>query len=156
MRASLIAGALLAAAGAGAQAATLAILPVKPLDTAGEVRDQRAAHAARIVALDETLRAALAAPGGFAAVTLITPREVAEGCASETPECLVGLARARGADLAVFAVVHKSSSLIMQLFAQVVDVAEEKVVARRELSFRGDTDESWRRAGAFLARELSK
>lgn len=156
MRASLIAGALMLATCAGAQAATLAIFPVKLLYTAQEVRDQREAHAARIVAMDENLRAALAAPGGFETVTLITPLDVAEGCASETPECLVGLARARGADLAVFAVVHKSSSLIMQLFAQVVDVNDEKVVARRELSFRGDTDESWRRAGAFLARDLSK
>jgi hypothetical protein len=156
MRGLLMAGTLLLATGLGAQAATLAILPVKLLDTAREVRDQREAHAARITAMDQTLGAALAAPGAFETVTLITAQDVARGCASETPECLIGLARARDADRALFAVVHKSSSLILQLFAQVLDVESEKVVSRRELSFRGDTDESWRRAGAFLAREVSE
>jgi hypothetical protein len=156
MRGLLMVGVLLVSASGGAQATTLAILPVKLLDTSYEVRDQRDAHAARLATMDENLRDALAVPGGFQTVTLITTQDVAEGCVPETPECLVKLARAQGADRALFAVVHKSSSLIMQLFAQVVDVDTEKVVARQELSFRGDTDESWHRAGAFLARELSK
>lgn len=156
MRGPLMAGMLLLAGSAGAEAASLVLLPVKLLDTSQETRDQRDAHATRLAALGTDLRDALAASGSFAAVMEITPGEIAADCARETPECLVGLARSRGADRALFAVVHKSSSLIMQLFVQVVDLEAEKVVARQELNFRGDTDESWRRAGAFLVHELSE
>jgi hypothetical protein len=38
---------------------------------------------------------------------------------------------------------------------QVVDLAADKLVFDRLVSFRGDTDESWQRAGRFLVRELT-
>lgn len=151
---ALALGLALSLAAADARAEGLVILPVKFLDTSQEKTDQAAAHAARAAAMATGLGADLDA--SYDSVTLVPPAAVAEGCASETPECLVGLARAHGADQALFVVIHKSSTLIMQIFAQLLDVKAKEVVIRRELSFRGDTDESWRHAEVFLARQLSE
>ena len=51
--------------------------------------------------------------------------------------------------------VQKSSTLIMQVFAHVVDVHDNALVVSRDLNFRGDTDESWTKMEAFLAHTLA-
>lgn len=123
----------------------LQILPVKLLDTSHEARDQSRDHASRLVLMADTLGQELAAGQ-------VGPAEVSAACPRETQECLLGLLRQRGADKGLFVVVQKSSTLILQVFATLVDVQGERVIAHRELNFRGDNDEAWRRAGRFLAR----
>jgi hypothetical protein len=51
-------------------------------------------------------------------------------------------------------VVHKSSTLILQLWARLVDARTGRDVFSRNLNFRGDTDEAWQRAETFLAAQI--
>lgn len=125
----------------------LLIAPVKLLDTSHEVRDQRAEHTRRQALLAEVLATQMQA-------SLLPADAVARACPRETAECLVTLMQDRHAKRGLFIVVQKSSTLILQVFASVVDLQAGKLVIHRELTFRGDNDESWRRAGVFLARQL--
>ncbi|WP_392664466.1 DUF2380 domain-containing protein [Amaricoccus sp. B4] len=136
-----------------ARAERLAILPVKLLDTSGEAQDQTAAHDARLAALTEGLARDMASQGSETVV--ITADKVAAACPREVPQCLLDLSRESGAERALFCSVLKTSSLIMQMFVQVVDVESGQVVQRRDLNFRGDNDESWARAEAFLVKNLA-
>lgn len=154
-RARVTAFALIGAAATGLaapgalRAETVAILPVKLLDTSDEPQDQRAAHEARLDLFGEALAEEL---GG----TIPVPSEAVAACEPQTTECLLDLARARGADRALFVVVQKSSTLILQVFATLVEAGDGELVASPNLNFRGDSDESWRRAGKFLARQLPR
>lgn len=125
----------------------LVILPVKLLDTSHEARDQTADHARRLDLMAKVLAQQM--PG-----TLIARDEVARACPRETTQCLVTLLRDKGATQGLFVVVQKSSTLILQVFASVVDMRDEKLLRHRELNFRGDNDEAWRRAGRFMAGQL--
>ncbi len=125
----------------------LVIAPVKLLDTSHEAQDQRDDHARRLDLLAEVLAQEM--PG-----RLIARADVAAACPRETTDCLVALLRDKGADRGLFIVVQKTSTLILQVFASVVDLRGESLVTHKELNFRGDNDESWRRAGRFLARQL--
>ncbi|WP_424932574.1 DUF2380 domain-containing protein [Amaricoccus macauensis] len=147
----LVALAALGLAGT-ATADTLAVMPVMFLDTSGEDEDQSAAHAARLAAMGDALVRDLAAD--YDAVVLIPEGDLQARCPGEAPDCLVGLARAAEADVALFAAVLKTSTLIMRMYVNVVDVAQGQVITQRELNFRGDTDESWQRAEQFLVRNL--
>lgn len=130
-----------------ASAEGIAIFPVKLLDTSKETRDQTAEHERRLNILAEILQSEL---DGAA---LIGKQAIA-GCQPETTECLMLLARETEAERAVFVVVQKTSTLILQIFANLVDVETGELIASRDLNFRGDNDEAWRRAGRFLAEQM--
>lgn len=143
------------ALGLPAAAETLAVMPVKLLDTSQEVRDQTADHARRLATVGEALAADMNGAGPYTATVLLAPDVVAAACPRETAACLIGAVRAAGADHALFTVVQKSSTLIMQVFARVVDVRDNALVVSRDLNFRGDTDESWMKMERFLAHTLA-
>lgn len=130
-----------------ALAGGLVIAPVKLLDTSHEARDQAAEHLRRQDLMAGVLAREM--PG-----TLLTREDVARACPRETTDCLVALLRDSGGDRGLFIVVQKASTLILQVFASVVDLRESRLVTHEELTFRGDNDESWRRAGVFLAGQL--
>ena len=144
-----------AAGGAPASAETLAVMPVKLLDTSQEARDQSADHARRLALVGEALTADMRGAGPYTAAVLVAPDTVAAACPTETAACLIAAARSAGADHALFTVVQKSSTLIMQVFAHVVDVEDNALVASRDLSFRGDNDEAWMKMERFLAHTLA-
>jgi hypothetical protein len=50
--------------------------------------------------------------------------------------------------------VHKMSTLVQWAKTQLIDVEEDRLIDDRWLSFRGDDDESWRRAERFLVKKL--
>ena len=138
-----------------ARAATerpLAVVGFNFVDTSGEAKDQSAAHAARLSAMMETLQSKLAASGRFKVIALAcTP----EPCTAE-PDVDGALSEARkaGADWVLVGTVRKTSTLILDMPVQVIDMASSKSVYGRLLSFRGDTDDAWQHAARFLAREL--
>lgn len=132
---------------------TLAILPLKLLDTSGEPVDQGPEHARRLAAMARNLAEDLGAGGGYRTL-LVTPETLHARCPDERPDCLLEAAREAGADRVFVGVVHKSSTLILQLFARVADARTGRAVLTRDLNFRGDTDEAWRRAGVFLAGQV--
>ena len=125
------------------------VLPVKLLDTSNEAKDQQADHARRQDRMGQVLAGALSAER-------IAAEDVAAACPRETTECLVTLLRDRDADRGLFVVVQKTSTLILQVFADLVDVNDEKLVRHAELSFRGDNDDSWQRAADFLVGQLTR
>ena len=126
--------------------AKTAILPVKMLDTSGEAQDQQADHDRRMALLAEVLGQELSA-------TLIAPDDLA-ACTPQTTDCLLATTAATGADRALFIVAQKTSTLILQLFVNLVDTRTGALLDSRNLNFRGDNDEAWRRAGVFLAGQI--
>lgn len=125
----------------------LAILPVKMLDTSHEAQDQRGDHTRRLELMRDVLAQELQG-------RLIAPDAVAAACPRETAECLMAMLRKQKADQGLFIVVQKSSTLILQAFASLVDVPTGQLILHKELSFRGDNDEAWRRAGQFMATQF--
>jgi hypothetical protein len=153
LKAAILAAALLC--GGALQAETLAVMPVKLLDTSDEAKDQSADHARRIAFVADGLAADMKGPGRYAATVLVTPEAVDAACPRETAACLIGAARDAGADDALFVVVQKSSTLIMQVFVHLIDVETDALLVARYLNFRGDIDEAWRKMEGFLARTLA-
>ena len=148
----LLAALLPAAAARAAAKRPLAVIGFNFVDTSGEAKDQSAAHAARLAALMETLQSKLTASGRFRVIAFAcTP----EPCTAE-PDVDAALAEARkaGADWTLVGAVRKTSTLILDMPVQVIDMKTEKAVYGRLLSFRGDTDDAWQHAARFLAREL--
>ncbi len=47
------------------------------------------------------------------------------------------------------------STLVQWAKAEAIDTGTEKMVLDRLFTFRGDTDESWRRAETFIAGEFA-
>jgi hypothetical protein len=133
---------------------SLAILPFGFLDTSGEPRDQTAEHAARLGAMTDQLRSQLEAGGRYRTVEL--PEAAIESCQAQDSACLLTQARQAGADLVMTGAVQKVSSLILEMWVGVFDVATGARVYYRNLSFRGDNDEAWRRATSFLLRQIEK
>jgi hypothetical protein len=52
-------------------------------------------------------------------------------------------------------VVQKTSTLVLWCRASIVEVGNGEVVFDRWLSFRGDNDVAWQRAGSYLARQIA-
>ena len=155
--ATLLCGAAFAvaspAAAADATHVPIAVLDLAYLDTSGEPRDQTQEHAARIRRFSEALRSDLERGGKF---RVVTPTCGAGPCTSSgEPSELVARAREAGAKLLLIGGVHKQSTLIQWAQVQAVDVEAGRPVLDKLYTFRGDTDEAWERAEAFVARELA-
>jgi Protein of unknown function (DUF2380) len=149
------AGAVLMPVAHAADPIPLAIAAFDYSDTSGEAQDQAAAHAARLEGFTDLLRDQLSATGKYRIVPLscAKPR-----CSAGTldAQSLTDAARQAGARLLLYGGVHKMSTLIQFGKAQVADLDSDKVVYDRTISFRGDDDNAWKRAGEFLADDLVK
>jgi Protein of unknown function (DUF2380) len=64
-------------------------------------------------------------------------------------------ARRAGARYLLVGGIHKMSTLVGWAKVQMIDLREDKIVLDKRLSFRGDTDEAWRRAEEFLAPDIA-
>jgi len=67
---------------------------------------------------------------------------------------LVSAAVKADARLLVYGGIHKMSTLIQWGSVQVVDVQRKELLLNRLFSFRGDTDEAFRRAANFIGQTL--
>lgn len=151
--AATLATAAEAAAGTPAEPVAVAVLDFDYFDTSEEPRDQAAEHAARLDAFMSALRRDLEQGGGYRVVALACG---AQPCTvrSLPPEELFEVAKKAGARLLLYGGVHKMSTLVQWAQTQLVDVERNRLVDDRRLSFRGDDDESWRRAEAHLVDKL--
>jgi Protein of unknown function (DUF2380) len=141
-----------AAAADGAPPVPIAVPDLVYVDTSGEVRDQTQEHATRIRRFSDALRGDLARGGKF---RIVTAQCGAAPCAADgEPSALLARARAAGAKLVLIGGVHKESTLIQWAKVQAVDVDADRIVFDKLLTFRGDTEEAWARAEAFVAREV--
>jgi hypothetical protein len=136
---------------AGAQSEArprLGLMSFTYLDTSGE--PAASDHEARLATLAATITSELQPHYD------VVPVAGAERCAEGDSDCLLQAARAAGADLVLAGAVHKTSTLISQIWVGVFDVATGKRLFYRDLSFRGDDDEAFRRAGRFLSGQVAK
>jgi hypothetical protein len=134
-----------------AESSALAVAGFSFKDTSGEIRDQTAEHAARLKAFGAVLNDDLAASPKIDPVAL--PCEASQ-CGDLG--ALAAQAKAASARFLLVGEVHKMSTLVGWVKFAVLDLDGNKPVCDRYLTYRGDTDEAWRRAAAFTARDVGK
>lgn len=145
---------LLAALGAGAQAAEkAAVFDPELYDTSGEgVREEQQR---RLETVGERLRAALRDSGRYQVVDTAPLRaRLAEGPPLRTcGTCAPDAAAELGADLAFVTTVHKVSNLILSITVAVREAAPSgRTRAVHSAEIRGNTDESWNQGLRWLLR----
>jgi len=156
----VLAGALLffalclSASSARDQPTALAIVDFDYNDTSGEPADQNAIHQSRLKAFMQAIRSDLAASGKFSLVALSCGSDPCSIMQTPSAEIL-DKARQAGARLLLFGGIHKMSTLIQWAKIQAVDLKTEKLVFDRLLTFRGDTDDAWKRAEVFVAEQMT-
>jgi hypothetical protein len=129
-----------------------AILDLDYVDTSGESKDQTAEHARRLREFSEALGRDLVASGKYRIVPIVCG---ARPCSPRDAMAdLQSAARAAGVRLVVFGGVHKMSTLVQWAKIKIADMERDRMVLDRLLSFRGDNDQSWRRAENFVAADI--
>jgi hypothetical protein len=136
------------------QGAAIAVIDFDYIDTSGEVRDQRKEHDAQLAAFMHALKGDLGERGGF---RIAKPACVPEPCAaaSSTVADLLTAARQAGADILLIGGIQKMSTLVQWAKVQAIDAGTGRVILDKLFTFRGDTDEAWRRAETFIAGEVT-
>jgi hypothetical protein len=122
-------------------------------DTAGEAPELAAAHAARVAGFAGLVQEGLEAQGTYRVVPLACPGGSCSAGAMP-PEDLLRAARAAGARLLVYGGIHKMSTLVQMGKVQAIDLDADRLLLDQSFSFRGDTDEAFRRAATFVVRYL--
>jgi hypothetical protein len=138
---------------AQAAPARLAVADFDFLDTSFEATDRTAEHAARIEAFDGWLRDGLEEDARVELIALACPQR----CTGSAPglEALSAAAKAAGAGYLLVGQVRKVSTLIGAVSIGVFDLADGGLACSRQVSYRGDTDEAWRHAADFAARDVA-
>jgi hypothetical protein len=133
----------------------LAITRFDFTDTSGETADRTAEHDARLRAFDVTLRDDLAGSKKIKPTTLNCG---ANPCTAVDPGVEALAAQAKAADIRYLLVggIHKMSTLVGWVDFAVLDITGDKLLCNRRLTYRDDTDDSWRRAAKFVARDLEQ
>jgi hypothetical protein len=137
---------------AAAEPVTIAVIDYDYLDTSGEPADQQAAHAARLAEFMRSLRADLDAEGGFRVVAIACEQPPCTA-GGTPPAVLIARAKQAGARLMLYGQIHKMSTLIEWANCEIVDLEADKLLESKLFTFRGDTDEAWRRAERFIVQE---
>jgi hypothetical protein len=132
--------------------ASVAVVDFDYRDTSGEERDQRQEHETRLRDFMTALRSDLAARGKV----IVSPKCDPTPCSMESPAAeLLRAAREAGAGVLLVGTVQKTSTLIQWAKAEAIDTGTERIVLDKLFTFRGDNDESWRRAESFIADQLA-
>jgi len=133
----------------------IAVAEFNYIDTSGEPRDQQREHAERLRDFAGAIRNDLAASGRYQIVPLACG---AEPCstASRSPSDLIEDAKRAGAQYLLFGSVHKESTLIGWIKVDAVELASNRVIFDRLLSFRGDSNEAWQHAERFLVADFKQ
>ena len=129
---------------------TVAVADFDYIDTSGEVRDQRAEHQARVAHFAELLRESLGERGDFH----VQPLECTDPPCTPInmqPAKFIDASRRSGARFVLYGGIHKISTLVQWGDVQLLDLEADKVLFRQNVTFRGDTDEAYRRAAAFVS-----
>jgi hypothetical protein len=130
------------------RAKAVAVIDFAYVDTSGEPRDQIREHEARLAGFMAAVRANLAKSGAY---RVVAPKCASEPCSVNTPgENLLAAARAAGADIVLVGGVHKMSTLVQWAEIESFDAASGRSLGKKLFTFRGDSDEAWRRAEKFI------
>ena len=151
----LIALTLMVSAPARADPLKVAVFDFELVDTSlqGEVDGPRADEQRRLMNTGDQLRKGMAESGKFAILDIAPVNAAAHGSNLQAcGGCDVQYAQQVGADLAVTGVVQKVSNLILNMNVYLRDTHTGDLVTSMSADFRGNTDESWSRAAAYLLR----
>ncbi len=131
----------------------IAIVDFAYVDTSNEPADQAVAHQRRLQGFMAALRRDFGTDGPFHLVP-VSCRPVS--CADDraSPAELVRAATDAGAGILVVGGIHKQSTLIQWAKVEAIDIAANRVILDKLFTFRGDSDEAWDRAEAFVFREI--
>ncbi|CCD91651.1 conserved exported hypothetical protein [Bradyrhizobium sp. ORS 375] len=122
------------------------------LDTSGEPADQTAAHQRRLAAFVTALRRDVASDQRL---RLVSPSCGASCPAPDAPPAArLQMAAEAGAGIVITGGVQKLSTLVQWARAAAVDVTSNRVLFDKLFTFRGDSDEAWQRAEAFVSRQV--
>jgi hypothetical protein len=146
---------LVVSAPARADPLKVAVFDFELVDTSlqGEVDGPRADEQRRLMNAGVQLRRGLAESGKFAILDIAPVNAAAHGSNLQAcGGCDVQYAQQVGADLAVTGVVQKVSNLILNMNVYLRDAHTGNLVTSMSADFRGNTDESWSRAAAYLLR----
>jgi len=140
--------------GAMARGAAIAVIDFDYLDTSGEERDQRKRHEEQLSAFMGALKTDL---GQRAKFRLVTPTCRPEPCSltDTTVPDLLAAARDVGADILLIGGVHKMSTLVQWAKIEAIDAKSGRALFDKLFTFRGDTDDAWRRAESFIFAEIT-
>ena len=122
-------------------------------DSSGEIADQRAEHAVRVKAFAALLRNRLADEGKYKVLHFDCTKATCSAGNVGTDD-LIAAARNVDAQLLIYGGIHKMSTLITWGSVQIVDVRQRQLILNRLFSFRGDTDEAFRRASKYISETL--
>jgi hypothetical protein len=129
---------------------TIAVADFDYIDTSGEVKDQRAEHKARMAQFAELLRAKLGADGEFQVMPLACAEPPCTPINMQ-PERFIAASRKSSARYVVYGGIHKTSTLVQWGDVELLDLESNKLLLKRTVTFRGDNDEAFRRAAAFVS-----
>jgi hypothetical protein len=132
----------------------IAVIDFDYVDTSGEQRDQRKEHEARLGAFMSALRTDLAKGAQFRVVTPVCQPAPCSLTGTTVPK-LLAAARDAGADTALIGGIHKMSTLVQWAKIEAVDAKTGRLLFDKLFTFRGDTDDAWRRAEAFIFAEIA-
>jgi len=132
---------------------TIAVADFDYTDTSGEVNDQSAAHRARVAQFADLVRENLSAQGDYQVLTLDCPEHPCTPI-NMRPDNFIAAARQSGARFVVYGGIRKMSTLVQWGDFELLDLQGEKLLLQRTVSFRGDNDEAFRRAAAFVGDTL--
>jgi hypothetical protein len=118
-------------------------------DTSGEVRDQSAEHKARVAHFAELVRENLSVKGDYRVLPFDCPQHPCTPIRMGSDD-FIAAARRTGARFMVYGGILKVSTLVQSGLVEVLDLQNEKLILKRTVSFRGDNDEAYRRAAAFV------
>lgn len=124
------------------------------LDTSGEPTDQSEAHQKRLLNFSTYLRSQLAESSKFQIAAI--PCQSSQ-CTATDPGfvALSKMAKQAGAAYLVIGMIRKSSTLIGWVEYSVLEVENNRSLCGELITYRDDTDESWRRAARFSAGQIA-
>lgn len=140
--------------GAAKAQGAIAVIDFDYVDTSGEERDQRKEHEARLAAFMAALRTDLARGAQFKVVTPLCQPAPCSLTGTIMPN-LLAASRDAGADIIIIGGVHKMSTLVQWAKVEALDAKTGRVLFDKLFTFRGDTDDAWRRAEAFIFDEIT-
>jgi hypothetical protein len=132
---------------------TVAVADFDYADSSGEVKDQSAEHRARVAHFAELIRANLGAQGD----TRVLPLECAEPPCTPInmrPDDFIAAGRRSGARFVLYGGIHKMSTLVQWGDIELLDLEANKLLFKRTVTFRGDNDEAFSRAAAFVGQTV--
>lgn len=143
----ILTGAMATYSAAASDVPRMVVFDLELYDTSGQPPQLEQDERLRL--LTNELRQSLAASGRYAVAAAILPPGLqlyrCNGCGEAE-------AAKRGADLMMMGLVQKVSSLILNLTLTIREVPSGAVHSSWTADFRGNTDESWRRALQWLLR----